>query len=134
MKALSMVIFAFVLSTAAFHCRSGEQGTPLRSGDDSGKVYITDRTGKQWDVTHAVKNYGFDPYRFQYGLGPYAITPIINPKMIAPGEAGYPPENFTGLVLGVEIDGDARAYPIQTLSRHEVIDDRVGGQFVAVTY
>ena len=38
------------------------------------------------------------------------------------------------LVLGVEIEGDARAYPISILSRHEVVNDVVGGTPVAVTW
>lgn len=38
------------------------------------------------------------------------------------------------LILGVEIEGDARAYPIRILSRHEVVNDIVGGKPVAVTW
>lgn len=38
------------------------------------------------------------------------------------------------LVLGIEIDGDARAYSIPLLSRHEVVNDVVGGKPVAVTW
>ncbi len=38
------------------------------------------------------------------------------------------------LVLGVEIDGDARAYSIPLLSRHEVVNDVVGGRPIAVTW
>ena len=37
-------------------------------------------------------------------------------------------------ILGVEIGGDARAYPINVLSRHEVVNDVVGGTPVAVTW
>jgi len=37
-------------------------------------------------------------------------------------------------VLGVEINGDARAYPIPILSAHEVVNDVVGGEPVAVTW
>lgn len=38
------------------------------------------------------------------------------------------------LVLGVEIGGDARAYPIRILSRHEVVNDIVGGRPIAITW
>jgi hypothetical protein len=37
-------------------------------------------------------------------------------------------------VVAVEIDGDARAYPIQILTWHEIVNDRVAGQPIAVTY
>jgi hypothetical protein len=37
-------------------------------------------------------------------------------------------------VIGVLINGDARAYPINVLSVHEVVNDVVGGEPVAVTW
>lgn len=37
-------------------------------------------------------------------------------------------------VLGVVVDGDARAYPLRMLSQHEVVNDEVGGTPLAVTY
>ncbi len=37
-------------------------------------------------------------------------------------------------VLSVEIEGDARAYPLRVLIWHEIVNDVVGGQPVAVTY
>jgi hypothetical protein len=37
-------------------------------------------------------------------------------------------------VLAVDIDGDVRAYPVQILMWHEIVNDTVGGIPVAVTY
>ena len=37
-------------------------------------------------------------------------------------------------VVGVEIAGDSRAYPVPTLSRHEIVNDKVGGIPIAVTW
>lgn len=37
-------------------------------------------------------------------------------------------------VLVVEVDGQARAYPIQILVWHEIVNDRLGGRAIAVTY
>ncbi len=37
-------------------------------------------------------------------------------------------------VVGIEINGDRRAYPVPTLSRHEIVNDRVGGIPIAVTW
>jgi hypothetical protein len=37
-------------------------------------------------------------------------------------------------VFGVEIDGEARAYPQDILAQHEIANDTVGGKNVAVTY
>ena len=38
------------------------------------------------------------------------------------------------LVIGLSINGDSRAYPINILSRHEIVNDVVGGKPVAVTW
>jgi hypothetical protein len=37
-------------------------------------------------------------------------------------------------VIALEINGDARAYPINILSSHEIVNDVVGGQPVAITW
>lgn len=37
-------------------------------------------------------------------------------------------------VIGLEIDGDARAYPLRVLMWHEIVNDTVGGRPVTVTY
>jgi hypothetical protein len=37
-------------------------------------------------------------------------------------------------VIGLEISGDARAYPLRILIWHEIVNDMVGGMPVAVTY
>jgi hypothetical protein len=38
------------------------------------------------------------------------------------------------LVVGLNMDGDVRAYPLQILVWHEIVNDKVGGVPVAVTY
>ncbi len=37
-------------------------------------------------------------------------------------------------VIGLEIEGDARAYPLQILTWHEIVNDEVGGVPVVVTF
>jgi hypothetical protein len=37
-------------------------------------------------------------------------------------------------VVGVQIGTDSRAYPVPTLSRHEIVNDKVGGEPIAVTW
>lgn len=62
-----------------------------------------------------------------------AIPAIFDPTFLSADEADefYAPEE---LVLGVEIDGDARAYSIPYLSSHEIVNDTVGGVHIAVTW
>jgi hypothetical protein len=38
------------------------------------------------------------------------------------------------IVIGVQINGDARAYPVQILNFHEIVNHRVGGRELVVTY
>ncbi len=62
-----------------------------------------------------------------------AIPSIDNPQFQSASEADqeYDPNEQ---VLGVEIDGDSRAYPTGLLSSHEIVNDVVGGHPIAVTW
>jgi hypothetical protein len=40
----------------------------------------------------------------------------------------------TDMVIGVEIEGEARAYPLRILNLHEMVNDRLAGQPIAVIY
>ncbi len=67
------------------------------------------------------------------GPPPDGIPAIDRPAFVSPAEAAgwlTPQEP----VLAVEIGGDARAYPLQILMWHEIVNDTVGGRPVAVTY
>jgi hypothetical protein len=108
-----------------------EQTEVIRSGE---QIIIKDKTGKNWDVTHAVNKYGFDPDRFRAGLGPFAISPIIKPKMLNRGDFGFPMNDETFLIIGATLHGDTRAYSLDALSRHEVVDERFDSTYVAVAY
>ena len=74
-------------------------------------LFIHDRAGKSWDVTHAL-NYIMKPAGFEFGLEPFAILPILNPEMLSPDDQGYPSSNSTFRVRGTSLNGFARAYPI----------------------
>lgn len=66
-------------------------------------------------------------------LPPDAIPSIDNPQFHSVSDADQE-YDLDELVLGVEFEGDARAYPIGLLARHEIVNDTVGGQPIAVTY
>lgn len=67
-------------------------------------------------------------------LPPDAIPAISNPGFYESLEAADESYSDDDLVLGIEIDGDARAYSVPLLSRHEIVNDVVGGKPVAVTW
>jgi hypothetical protein len=61
-----------------------------------------------------------------------AIPSIDRPCHERPDEAAALPDS--SLVLGVDHGGEARAYPVDLLSLHEVVNDVVGGRAIAVTW
>lgn len=66
-------------------------------------------------------------------LGFDAIPAILQPTFVTALEAEEwmdPDED----VLGLSINGSQRAYPTSMLSRHEIVNDVVGGVSVAVTW
>lgn len=60
------------------------------------------------------------------------IPPLRGPKMISAAEASYLKDDH--VVFGLEIEGDARAYPKRILAWHEMFVDEVGGVPVAGVY
>ena len=60
------------------------------------------------------------------------IPSIDNPAFLPVSEI----ENLDDLepVIGLELGGEARAYPLQVLMWHEIVNDTVGGRPVTVTY
>jgi hypothetical protein len=62
------------------------------------------------------------------------IPSIDNPKFVSSEEASSNFLQGSDLVIGLEINGDVRAYPLKILVWHEIVNDDVGGTPVAVTY
>ena len=60
------------------------------------------------------------------------IPSIDNPTFLNAGDVDYLKDKDR--VLGVVVEGDARAYPIRVLNWHEIVNDEISGKAVAVTY
>ena len=67
------------------------------------------------------------------GPGKDGIPSIDNPKFISQDEAAAW-LNGVEPVISLEINGEARAYPIQVLMWHEIANDELGGVPVSVTF
>ncbi len=72
-------------------------------------------------------------YKIVTLLPPDAIPSIDDPKFYGTQEADkeYGPEE---LVLGVELDDEARAYSVGLLSAHEIVNDTLAGRPISVTW
>jgi hypothetical protein len=75
-----------------------------------------------------------DPdYRIITLLPKDAIPSIDNPRFydVAEADQEYDPQE---MILGVEFEGEARAYSVNMLSSHEIVNDVVAGKPIAVTW
>ena len=107
--------------------------TPPEIVEEEERIFIVG-SSKKWDITHAVKVYGFDPAMFDGGAGPSAIPPINDPKMLSPGDPGYPSGSEDMIILGFNYGDEARAYPLQVLASHEIINELFDTTAIAVAY
>ena len=64
-------------------------------------------------------------------LVPDAIPAVDHPKFVAANRAGLR-DNMP--VIGVELHGEAHAYPIPFMSQVEIVNDRLGGTNIAATW
>lgn len=60
------------------------------------------------------------------------IPAILDPKFAATADVDFLRDS--DVVIGVEIGGAARAYPIRILNWHEIVNDTVNGEPIAVTF
>ena len=70
---------------------------------------------------------------FSGGVGRDGIPPIDNPSFVTVQEADGWLGDKEPVVL-VEVNGEAKAYPIQILTWHEIVNDEIGGVPVSVTF
>ena len=59
------------------------------------------------------------------------IAAISNPQFVMADKAEIADDAW---VLGVEIDGQARAYSLNLLNRHEVVNDQIGEKSFAAVW
>ncbi len=60
------------------------------------------------------------------------IPALSDPKMLSAEQADYIEPGDR--IVGIEIDGEARAYPIDILNWHEIVNDSIGDRRFAITY
>jgi hypothetical protein len=68
---------------------------------------------------------------FVVGAAPGSIPALHSPRLVPARKADVA---LSAAVVGIARRGEAHAYPVNLLSLHEVVNDRVGGEPVAVTW
>jgi len=81
------------------------------------------------------QNYRLRPGELVIAANPDDIPAIFaNDSLFVDVSAGNAEWVDEEEVIGVWLNGEARAYPIRLLSLHEIVNDNVGGQPIAVTW
>jgi len=77
-----------------------------------------------------------DPRNFQFGIGKDTIASIDEPLFTSVDDPLIVERGITleTPVLGVYIDGVARAYAVDVMSMHEVVNDEIAGKPYAVLW
>ena len=128
-----MPIERIVLLALLAACAPGPAPSTDRA-DEVQRIILTDRRGESWDITDAVRDFGFDRHYFEYGIGRHAIPPINAPQMAKIGDRDFPPNSSDHQVISLQIKGENRSYPIRELTRHEIVNESVGSTQAAIAY
>jgi hypothetical protein len=130
----SVVGYGLIALAAGYVVWLAFSGTPFGRGET---VVINtggaNKSGGANEVTGEAKSGDELELNIVTLLGFDGIPSIENPKFAEPeiADETYDPDE---LVLGVDISGDIRAYSVPLLSRHEIVNDVVGGKPIAVTW
>lgn len=71
------------------------------------------------------------PAGYQQILAPGEIPAVDDPRFVSAADARLPDDAW---VLGIVVEGQARAYSLNLLNRHEVVNDRVGSTAFAAVW
>ncbi len=119
------------LASDSFH------GKPIVERDGRRYLWARDddneETGAQWfDVTDST----IDPREFQYGIGKDSIPAIDRPAFVRLDDPRLTAHEIKPetQIIGYVHNGQAKAYPLDLLNRHELVNDFVGGRPVTVGY
>ena len=104
--------------------------SPTASRDDVAPLAPSTPTRTPDDAT---RGRGENPRRFGSPPGYLfdAIPPVYDPVFAGVDEA---PLDDDELVIGVEVDGQAKAYPITVMRSREMVNDELGGIPILVTW
>ena len=107
--------------------------TPVLLSDDWEKELRTSAISRAgWETDFSKRNVPYSEI-FSGGVPRDGIPPIDNPKFVTVAEADGWLESQEP-VIALEHDGEAKAYPLQILTYHEIVNDTVAGVPVAATF
>ncbi len=120
-----VLVVASSLAVALGGAGATQQATPEQPAASEADFNVTD-DGTRYTVR---------PDRLRQGCpGGTDCIPSIDDPTYQSADAADGWLNEDDMVIGIEVDGETRAYPLRILNVHEIVNDEVGGTPVAVTY
>ncbi len=136
-RRLPVLLIALLGALLAAACGGGgDVGRELPASTAAGSSPVLDADqfrglASGWDTDFSRASVGAHEFR-SGGPGKDGIPSIDEPKFVGIAEADF--LDAREPVLAFEWNGDARAYPVQILIWHEIVNDVVAGEPVLVTY
>ena len=105
----------------------------------AGVLWVVNTPDDLWTGSTELTDGIYDPVRageqtpggFRQLLPRDAIFPVYSPVFRSAESTEWQAET---LVIGVEVNGEAKAYPVNFLNRREMVNDWIGGSPVLVTW
>lgn len=127
-KFFFLLIFAsFILAACSNAAPQSDNSEPSNTEDNT----VTENNNGAQTTTRTT--FDIDSFDIITLLPRDAIPAIDNPKFYSVEEANQEYAD-SEQVIGVVFEGEARAYSTGLLSRHEIVNDNVGGRKIAVTW
>ncbi len=142
-RALPLVVASGLLLSACSDTArpSTAAGTPTDDGDGAGVDQVADGQAlpPRLDLAVPDPDSVYDPFfageelpdGYRQALARDAIAPVYDPVFTTAGGVDWPEDS---LVIGVDLAGEARAYPVGFLNRREIVNDDHRGIPTLVTW
>ena len=72
-----------------------------------------------------------DPRAYRKLIARDVIVPVYEPRYVSPEEANLVDQE---LVMGVEVNGESKAFPIGLIRNREIVNDTIGGVPLLITW
>ena len=129
-KTFRFALIAIGLLAACVPAATQSLEVPSQPQSEAGANPQTDSTTQSVSPT-AIDDLGLSNIPFVPLLPRDAIRPVYEPEFV---EASDSPLHEDELVMGVAIQGEAKAYPVSVLRFREMVDDELDGLPILVTW
>ncbi len=149
-KAFFVVVLVLCVAAGVYYwfcCNNGVDKTVIVDSGENGEILDNSESGMPGGDESSVASVdsalndeqrileGENKRRLVQGCldGKDCIPSIDNPRFVSVNETSSF-LNDDDLVVGVNIGDEAKAYPLKILNWHEIVNDKIGGKYVAVTF